>query len=543
MVTKILGGNRPIATGRIVCERFTRKSWPGNDPRGRLRLELVRSGDERPSAIAGPRHASSSPPAATFLRRMSPVGIGGANPGWLGPPAAASPRCPARTWRPRRPAATTRRRSGCAAARPARSRRRTTSRTASRDDGPGRHGEELRPRRRGRRHQRPLRGAFLPQAGRPRARVLMLDNHDDFGGHARRNEFRDGATLHQLRRHARIDSPRAYSAVAKGLIAELGIDVRPLGPRARPRDAYAGPRGRDLLRPRDVRRRPARRGPPARAERARPQALAASAAVGGGAAGASSRLETEAFDPWPELASAEKKARLRRMSYADFLTKTWSSTRRARVLPLARARPVRRRPDAISALDGWGLGFPASRAWSSSRLPAGHEPRRPREPTPEEYFFHYPDGNAIVARLLVRTLIPPRDAGHGRGRGGDRPRRLRAARRGRAAGAPAPQQHGRAGAERRRGGGSTSRSTYLRRRRCTRCARGTCVLACWNAVIPHLCPELPEAQTRGARVRGQGAARVHERVRAQLAGVEEARACARCPARQATGTRCGSTCP
>ena len=29
----------------------------------------------------------------------------------------------------------------------------------------------------------------------PQARVLILDNHDDFGGHAKRNEFRAGGRL------------------------------------------------------------------------------------------------------------------------------------------------------------------------------------------------------------------------------------------------------------------------------------------------------------------------------------------------------------
>jgi spermidine dehydrogenase len=55
------------------------------------------------------------------------------------------------------------------------------------------------------------------------ARILILDNHDDFGGHAKRNEFAlsgkiqliNGGTLG-------IDSPRPYSAVAAGLLTALG---------------------------------------------------------------------------------------------------------------------------------------------------------------------------------------------------------------------------------------------------------------------------------------------------------------------------------
>ena len=38
----------------------------------------------------------------------------------------------------------------------------------------------------------------------------------------------------------------------------------------------------------------------------------------------------------------------------------------------------------------------------------------------EKYFFHFPDGNASIARLLVRKLIPqaiPGQLGHRRGPG------------------------------------------------------------------------------------------------------------------------------
>ena len=48
----------------------------------------------------------------------------------------------------------------------------------------------LRSRRGRRRHQRACRRMVLsPHAARKDARILILDNHDDFGGHAKRNEF------------------------------------------------------------------------------------------------------------------------------------------------------------------------------------------------------------------------------------------------------------------------------------------------------------------------------------------------------------------
>ena len=70
---------------------------------------------------------------------------------------------------------------------------------------------------------------FFRKSAGPRARILILDNHDDFGGHAKRNEFHSGQrTMLGFGGTFSIESPAPYSAVAKGLIEELGIDVPPI---------------------------------------------------------------------------------------------------------------------------------------------------------------------------------------------------------------------------------------------------------------------------------------------------------------------------
>ena len=59
----------------------------------------------------------------------------------------------------------------------------------------------------------------------PGARILIIENHDDFGGHAKRNEFWhddrmylvNGGTLN-------VEAPSQYSTVAGGLLWDLGID-------------------------------------------------------------------------------------------------------------------------------------------------------------------------------------------------------------------------------------------------------------------------------------------------------------------------------
>src|SRR5581483_700032 len=59
-----------------------------------------------------------------------------------------------------------------------------------------------------------------------KARILILDNHDDFGGHAKRNEFRVGnRTLISHGGTMSIEHPAEYSKEAMGLLVELGIDV------------------------------------------------------------------------------------------------------------------------------------------------------------------------------------------------------------------------------------------------------------------------------------------------------------------------------
>src|SRR6204780_2975329 len=51
------------------------------------------------------------------------------------------------------------------------------------------------------------------------SRILIIDNHDDFGGHAKRNEFRVGNRLLLSNGGTQsIENPSQYSAVAKGLL-------------------------------------------------------------------------------------------------------------------------------------------------------------------------------------------------------------------------------------------------------------------------------------------------------------------------------------
>ena len=60
----------------------------------------------------------------------------------------------------------------------------------------------------------------------PNASILLLDNHDDFGGHAKRNEFTlDGRTYVGYGGTMMMEASKTYPAVAKQVISEIGIDV------------------------------------------------------------------------------------------------------------------------------------------------------------------------------------------------------------------------------------------------------------------------------------------------------------------------------
>jgi len=68
---------------------------------------------------------------------------------------------------------------------------------------------------------------FYRKSAGPQAKILILDNHDDFGGHAKRNEFRAGNRL--LLGYGgtqSIEAPGHYSKESIGLLKELGIDTQ-----------------------------------------------------------------------------------------------------------------------------------------------------------------------------------------------------------------------------------------------------------------------------------------------------------------------------
>ena len=66
---------------------------------------------------------------------------------------------------------------------------------------------------------------FVKNVGRS-ARVLVIDNHDDFGGHAKRNEFVvDGKTIVLNGGTLNIESPLRYNLPSRQLLEDIGVDI------------------------------------------------------------------------------------------------------------------------------------------------------------------------------------------------------------------------------------------------------------------------------------------------------------------------------
>ena len=228
----------------------------------------------------------------------------------------------------------------------------------------------------------PPRYYFRAAVG-PDASVLVLDNHDDFGGHAKRNEFtHDGRMLMLNGGTLNIEAPKQYSDVAMGLLRRIGIDIDRFETQTAHDRAHLpadGPPQRGVLPEGEVRRGSPRRRHAGRVG-ARPAPGAeflAKAPLSGRRRAQTSRASraTDQPDYMAGLSDVEKKRQLLQMSYQDYLLKV------AKVHPDAawyyQARTTGlflMMTDAVPAYYGWNSGYPG---FQGLKL----------EPTPREVLY------------------------------------------------------------------------------------------------------------------------------------------------------------
>jgi len=329
----------------------------------------------------------------------------------------------------------------------------------------------------------------------PGARILLLDNHDDFGGHAKRNEFTvDGRTFIGYGGSQSLESPSFYRGAARDLIRDLGIDIGSLA------DAYdldffkrnglaAGTHfnskdwGSDHLVRfglGDLRYLPLA-----------PSDLTAADAVAKmplskAARGELLRLLTTDTDQLQIENEDDRWEYLDSISYREFLEKHLDI----------------HEPEVFSILQDrsidFGIGIEAANAASIvdyAGLPGARAMGIPGFEQDEPYIHHFPDGNATVARLMVRNMIPDVAPGstaediltarfdYSKLDVATSPVRLRL----------------NSTAVHVENVGDPESATevdvdYVQHGQACRVRARHCVLACFNSIIPSLCPDLPAPQ-------------------------------------------------
>jgi len=350
---------------------------------------------------------------------------------------------------------------------------------------------------------------FYRKAAGTDSRILILDNHDDFGGHAKRNEFRVNNTFRLgFGGTFSIESPAPYSAVAKAVMEELGIDVpeyskyldknlyRSLGLRPRiffDKETF----GADKLLINPISGDGGESEDLAHSSKDLLKKFLAEAPIADQARSDFLRLSEEPKDYFPGLTSDQKKAKLARISYASYLKDVAGV--HEDIVKMYQAMPhglFGVGIDAIAAQDAWGFDLPGFAGLKLDPAP-GKGMNRDAIPNEEaeKYFFHFPDGNASIARLLVRKLIPAAIPGN------SMPDVIQA----KAnyakldeAGSPVRIRLNSTAVRVKHLGDAASPKevevSYARDGKVYTAKAKNTILACWHVVIPYICEELPAKQ-------------------------------------------------
>ena len=323
-------------------------------------------------------------------------------------------------------------------------------------------------------------------------RILVLDNHDDFGGHAKRNEFNvDGKQLICYGGSQSIAEPGSWSVVGKKLLKDVGIHTQHFYDYF-DRNYYKDRKlGRGLYFSHDQYDKDHVSDNILGVEigdneqeiidiiNEYPIAKASKVAL--------FRLLSDKKNYLKGMGSREDKINLlRQTSYSDFLRKYVHIQEEVVRLYRDMSRGLWGIGwDALSALDAYRSQMPGTRHLNLGLADESYERDEP-------YIFHFPDGNAGVARSIVRNLIPSAIPG-------STMEDLVKARvdydgldletlmvRIRLNSTAVQVQH------------TPSEKavdvTYIKNGRPYRVRGAHVIMACYNNIIPNICPEVPDAQ-------------------------------------------------
>ena len=323
-------------------------------------------------------------------------------------------------------------------------------------------------------------------------RILVLDNHDDFGGHAKRNEFNvDGKQLICYGGSQSIAEPGSWSPVGKKLLKDVGIHTehfydyfdrnyfkdRKLGRGLYfSRDHYGEDHVSDNI-----------LGAEIEDNQQEIVDIINEYPIVESSRTALFRLLSDKKNYLKGMGSREDKINLlRQTSYSDFLRKYVHIQEEVVRLYRDMSRGLWGIGwDALSALDAYRSQMPGTRHLNLGLADESYERDEP-------YIFHFPDGNAGVARSIVRNLIPSAIPG-------STMEDLVKARvdydgldlessmvRIRLNSTAVQVQH------------TPSEKavdvTYIKNGRPYRVRGAHVIMACYNNIIPNICPEVPDAQ-------------------------------------------------
>ena len=348
------------------------------------------------------------------------------------------------------------------------------------------------------------------------ARILIVENHDDFGGHAKRNEFQyKGRTLVDLGGTEYIEAPWRYPDSGKALLKDIGVDTdqakkvfdHKLYPSLNLRGSIFFDKetfGADKL-------VPGAEGIPSYDKQWSYITLPAELDMGiGDEDKVNAYLDKTPLSPEPRSeivqlfcggkdylngkTEQEKESMLTSISYVDFLKDiVKASPEVIKLFRMWRASYMGHGVDITPAIDAMyyglpgliGLGLGARKERTSSESP--NQSKKDN--------FHFPDGNASIARLMVRKMFPGVATGdsmhdivsakfdYTKLDVDTSPVRMRlnaTAVHIQHMGDPDSAKH--------------VEMTYVQGGKAKRVRSRHCVMACYHALIPYLCPELPQKQ-------------------------------------------------